>query len=117
MSVENAKYMGRIDQLRATRARVKFLSLEPLLGPLPDLDLSRVDWVIVGGESGPGARPMNPQWAIDIRDQCRAASVPFFSSSGVDSIRKKLEEIWKAGHGMKCLSRQIETGLSWCCGS
>jgi protein gp37 len=78
VSVETARYQGRIDHLRRTGARVKFLSLEPLLGPLPGLDLSGIDWVIVGGESGPGARPMDPAWATDLRDQCRRANVPFF---------------------------------------
>lgn len=77
VSVENAAYVHRIDQLRQTGARVKFLSLEPLLGPLPDLNLDGIDWVIVGGESGPGARPMQADWARDIRDQCLAAGVPF----------------------------------------
>ena len=57
---------------------MKFLSLEPLLGPMPHLDLRGIDWVIVGGESGPGARPMDPEWVLDIRDQCRRAGVPFF---------------------------------------
>ncbi|HWA15849.1 MAG TPA: DUF5131 family protein, partial [Gemmatimonadales bacterium] len=78
VSVENERYRDRIDHLRSTPARVKFLSLEPLLGPLPLLDLTGIDWVIVGGESGPGARPMNPAWALDLRDQCLAAGVPFF---------------------------------------
>jgi protein gp37 len=78
VTVESADYVARIDALRRTSARVKFLSLEPLLGPLPRLDLSGIDWVIVGGESGPGARAMNTQWALEIRDQCLAASVPFF---------------------------------------
>ena len=78
ISVENADYMGRIEDLRATAAVVKFLSLEPLLGPLPNLDLTDIDWVIVGGESGPGARPMDKQWVLDIRDQCLTAGVPFF---------------------------------------
>ena len=77
VSVENAAYTHRIDLLRQTDAAVKFLSLEPLLGPLPDLNLAGIDWVIVGGESGPGARPMQADWARDIRDQCLAASVPF----------------------------------------
>jgi protein gp37 len=77
-SVENAKYRTRIDELRSTRALVKFLSLEPLLGPLPSLDLRGIDWVIVGGESGPKARPMNPEWVTDLRDQCRIAGIPFF---------------------------------------
>ena len=78
VSVENADYATRIDDLRQTRAAVKFLSLEPLLGPLPALDLDGIDWVIVGGESGPGARRMDEQWVLDIRDQCRTTNVPFF---------------------------------------
>ncbi|MBK8715815.1 MAG: phage Gp37/Gp68 family protein [Deltaproteobacteria bacterium] len=78
VSVESEKYRGRIDALRATGAAVKFLSLEPLLGPLHGLDLRAIDWVIVGGESGPDARPMDPAWALDLRDQCRRAHVPFF---------------------------------------
>jgi protein gp37 len=78
VSVECQDYTSRIDLLRQTHARVKFLSLEPLLGPLPHLDLSGIDWVIVGGESGPGARPMSDEWVIDIREQCIAAGVPFF---------------------------------------
>ncbi len=78
VSVENARFLHRIDHLRATRAHVKFLSLEPLLGPLPNLDLRNIDWVIVGGESGPRARPMNPAWVSDIRNQCQDANVAFF---------------------------------------
>ena len=78
VSVETEEYQMRIDDLRETGAVVKFLSLEPLLGPLPSLDLEGMDWAIVGGESGPGARPMDPQWVRDIRDQCREAGVPFF---------------------------------------
>jgi len=78
VSVESAKYRGRIDCLRRTEAHVRFLSLEPLLGPLPHLDLTGIDWVIVGGESGPGARPMDPIWVTHIRDQCRRDRVPFF---------------------------------------
>ena len=77
VSVESDRYVGRIDLLRQTDAAVKFLSLEPLLGPLPSLNLDGIDWVIVGGESGPGARPMQREWAADIRDQCLAAGVPF----------------------------------------
>jgi len=78
VSVENADYTWRIDHLRKTHARIKFLSLEPLLGPLPDLRLKGIDWVIVGGESGPGARPMEREWVVDIRRQCQRARVPFF---------------------------------------
>ena len=77
-SVESAKYVGRIDDLRKTGARVRFLSLEPLLGPLPELDLDGIHWMIVGGESGPRARPMKPEWVVDLRDQCERAGVPFF---------------------------------------
>lgn len=78
VSVEMERYRSRIDCLRKTTAHVKFLSLEPLLGPLPYLDLEGIDWVIVGGESGPEARPMNSEWVINIRDQCLRARVPFF---------------------------------------
>ncbi len=78
VSVENEEYKFRIDDLRKTNANVKFLSLEPLLGELRNLDLSGIDWVIVGGESGPGARLMQEEWVLDIRDQCQQASVPFF---------------------------------------
>ena len=78
VSVESEKYTYRIDDLRKTAAHVKFLSLEPLFGPLRKLDLRGIDWAIVGGESGPGARPINPEWVKEIRDQCLKASVPFF---------------------------------------
>jgi protein gp37 len=78
VSVENEDYAFRIDHLRRSGARTKFLSLEPLLGPLPRLDLEGIDWVIVGGESGPGARPMQEKWVIQIRQQCQRAGVPFF---------------------------------------
>ena len=78
VSVETENYVRRIDDLRKTAAHTKFLSLEPLLGPLNKLDLAGIDWVIVGGESGPGARPMLEEWVIDIRDKCRKARVPFF---------------------------------------
>ncbi len=78
VSVENERYAHRIDDLRGIGAKVKFLSLEPLLGPLRKLDLSGIDWVIVGGESGPNARPMDPVWVHEIRDQCAALGVAFF---------------------------------------
>lgn len=77
-SVELEKYQFRIDLLRQTSAHIKFLSLEPLLGPLPNLNLDGIHWVIVGGESGPKARPLDPQWVTDIHIQCQAAEVPFF---------------------------------------
>ena len=78
VSVENADYAYRIDDLRKTGAHLKFLSLEPLLGPLPKLNLRSIDWAIVGGESGPGARPIDPAWVTDLRDQCLSSGVPFF---------------------------------------
>lgn len=78
VSVENQKYQTRIDYLVQTGAQIKFLSLEPLLGPLPNLNLDQIDWVIVGGESGPGARPVNLKWVTDIRDQCISSQTPFF---------------------------------------
>ncbi|HZL38300.1 MAG TPA: phage Gp37/Gp68 family protein [Tepidisphaeraceae bacterium] len=78
VSVEHQKYIHRIDDLRKTRAKVKFLSLEPLLGPLANLDLRGIDWAIVGGESGPGARPIERAWVTDIKDQCLRAGVAFF---------------------------------------
>lgn len=78
VSVENAEVMKRIDDLRCIPAAVRFLSCEPLLGPLRNLDLSNIDWVIVGGESGPQHRPMRAEWVREIRDCCVAAGVPFF---------------------------------------
>jgi protein gp37 len=78
VSIETARYVGRADHLRKVPAAVRFLSLEPLLESLGTLDLSGIHWVIVGGESGPGARPMDARWVREIRAQCRAAGVPFF---------------------------------------
>lgn len=77
-SVESEDYSWRIDKLRQVPAAVRFISLEPLLGPLPDLNLESIDWVIVGGESGHGARRMDLEWARNLRDQCAAASIAFF---------------------------------------
>jgi len=78
VSVENQDYAFRIDHLRRTNAHVKFVSFEPLLGPLDALDLRGMQWAIVGGESGPGARPMREEWVVGIRDRCRKSKVPFF---------------------------------------
>jgi protein gp37 len=79
VSVENRKHgLPRIEHLRSSPARVRFLSIEPLLEGLGPINLQGIDWVIVGGESGPGARPMDKAWVISIRDQCRKAGVPFF---------------------------------------
>ena len=77
VSVENGDYIYRIDELKSTGSYIKYLSLEPLIGPLDHLNLVNIDWVIVGGESGPGARLMRPEWVRSIRDQCVAADVPF----------------------------------------
>jgi protein gp37 len=78
VTVENSSYLERIDHLRNVPAKIRFLSLEPLLGPMHNLDLSSIHWVIVGGESGPGARPMNAEWVYDIQQQCQDVRVPFF---------------------------------------
>ena len=78
VSIESDRYCFRADHLRRVPATVRFLSCEPLLGPLPSLDLREIDWVIVGGESGPRARPMRKDWAGDIQRQCTGAGVPFF---------------------------------------
>lgn len=78
VSVENRRFLHRLDTLRRIPAAVRFASCEPLLGPLRDIDLSDISWVIAGGESGPRARPMNPEWACNLRDSCIAAQVPFF---------------------------------------
>ena len=78
VSVEDEKVTDRIDFLRKTRAKVKFLSLEPLIGPLKKLNLKKIDWVIVGGESGHNPRPMNPDWVLDIQEQCNKSDVAFF---------------------------------------
>jgi protein gp37 len=89
VSVEDKKYgLPRIEHLRDTPAKVRFLSIEPLLEDLGEFDLSGISWVIVGGESGPGARPLKKEWVISIRDQCRASGVPFFFKQW-GGVRKK----------------------------
>jgi protein gp37 len=93
VSVENEEVVSRIDCLRKTHAHIKFLSLEPLLGPLPRLKLKGIDWAIVGGESGPHARSMNKEWVIDIRNQCRKAGVAFFFKQWGGFNKKKTGRI------------------------
>jgi protein gp37 len=88
VSAGTERYRFRADHLRQTHARVKFLSLEPLLGPLPGLDLTGIAWVIAGGEPGPGARPMEAGWVRGVRDRCLAARVPFFFNQW-GGVRKK----------------------------
>ena len=88
-SIESERWLRRLPLLKETGAHVKFLSLEPLLGPLPNIELSGVDWVIVGGESGPGARPMEADWVRDIRDQCESSDVSFFFKQWGGVFKKK----------------------------
>lgn len=78
VSVEDAAHKGRIEHLRQIDSEARFISFEPLLGPIGDVDLTDIAWAIVGGESGPGARPMAPSWATELRDRCEAADVAFF---------------------------------------
>lgn len=106
VSVECEDYLYRIDDLRKTGAQVKFLSLEPLIGPLPGLNLEGIDWVIVGGESGPGARPMKEEWARDIRDACLASRVPFFFKQWGGVFKKRAGRVlegrtWDQMPGLK----------------
>jgi protein gp37 len=78
VTVENQKASHRIEKLRQTGAHTKFLSMEPLLVPFTNADFSVINWVIVGGESGPGARPMKEEWVLEIKDQCELTEIPFF---------------------------------------
>lgn len=89
VSVENRKYASRIDHLRAAQARVKFLSVEPLIGPLGRVDFTGIQWVIVGGESGWRARPLDIEWVREIRDQCVQESVAFFFKQWGGKQKKK----------------------------
>lgn len=89
VSVETPKYKTRIDELRKVPAAVRFLSLEPLLADLGDLDLSGIDWAIVGGESGPKARPIEEEWVLSIKRQCRAQKVPFFFKQWGGVMKKR----------------------------
>lgn len=99
VSVENPRFYSRIAILRETPAPVRFLSLEPLLAPMPNLPLEGISWIIVGGESGPHSRPMKPEWACDIRDQCVRVGIPFFfkqwGGARKDITGRKLEgRVW-----------------------
>ena len=95
VSVENAAYLHRVDLLRQTSAPVKFLSIEPMLGPIPNLDLTAIDWIIVGGESGPKSRPMLREWVLEIRDLCVNAGVPFFFKQWGGCNKKKAGRLLK----------------------
>jgi protein gp37 len=107
VSVEDAARAYRLDQLRQTGAAVKYVSLEPLLGPIDDLDLSGIDWVILGGESGVGARPMHIDWVRSVRDQCQAAGVPFYFKQW-GGVRRK--ETGRILDGREWLERPGEPG-------
>jgi protein gp37 len=89
VSIENDDFTWRAARLRKTNVAIRFLSLEPLLGPLPSLDLAGIDWVIVGGESGPHARTIDPEWVLDIRDRCLESGVPFFFKQWGGTRKKK----------------------------
>lgn len=89
VSVEDSRVTNRIDDLRKTNAKVKFLSCEPLIGALPNLNLKKIDWVIVGGESGRKPRPMNEDWVLNIQDQCKNADVSFFFKQWGGTNKKK----------------------------
>lgn len=99
VSVENSDYAWRVDYLRQVQSEVRFLSIEPLLGPIPKLSLEGIHWVIVGGESGPGHRPVKKEWITEIRNQCQAARVDFFFKQ------------W-GGHTPKAGGRRLE-GRTW----
>ncbi len=92
VTVEHAKTKNRIDSLRRIDANIRFLSIEPLIGPVGELNLSGIHWVIVGGESGPGARPMKPEWAEDVKRQCEEQNVAFFFKQwgawGSDGVKR-----------------------------
>ena len=107
VSVENSDYAYRIDDLRVTNAAIRFLSLEPLLGPLPNLNLDGIHWAIVGGESGPGARPIEKEWVLEIRDQCHDADVPFFFKQWGGVNKKKAGRLLD-GQEYNALPRSVE---------
>jgi len=89
VTVEDQKCAFRINHLRETSAAIKFLSMEPLLGSIPGLDLTGIDWVIVGGESGPRARPLNSEWVMDIKAKCQKSNIPFFFKQWGGTNKKK----------------------------
>lgn len=93
VSVEDARVKHRIDDLRKTTARVKFLSCEPLIGPLPKMNLKKIDWVIVGGESGRTPRPVDADWVLEIQDQCEKSKVAFFFKQWGGTNKKKAGRI------------------------
>ncbi len=113
VTVENSAYLDRIEHLQSSKATIKFLSLEPLLGPITKLSLAGIDWVIVGGESGPGARPMKPEWVTSIRDTCLADNVPFFFKQWGGINKKKAGRLLE-GRTWDERPLSIQPGLSPC---
>lgn len=111
VTVESADYAYRADHLRRAHAAVKFLSLEPLLGPISRLDLNDIDWVVVGGESGPGARPMKAEWATAIRDKCLKAEVPFFFKQWGGVNKKKAGRLLEGRTWDEMPERMQQAGL------
>lgn len=111
VSVESDSFLSRIDDLRTVPSAVRFLSLEPLLGPLPSLNLELIDWVIVGGESGPRSRPMESTWVEEIRDQCLNSETPFFFKQWGGKNKKKTGRVlqnrtWDQMPVTQCLESQ-----------
>ena len=104
VSVENAQVLGRVEELRQVAAAVRFLSCEPLLGPLEGINLRGIQWVIAGGESGPRARPMDPQWVADLRDVCHRAEVPFFFKQWAVEHPRPAVGSWRGRPTTRCLS-------------
>ena len=111
VSIEDSRNTLRLNHLRSAQAMTKFVSFEPLLGPVGEIDLSGIAWAIVGGESGPRARPMSEEWAIEIRDQCRASKAAFFSSNGAASDQSPVDVSCKAENGINIRTRR--NGQPW----
>jgi protein gp37 len=116
VTVESARFTHRIDLIRETGAAIKWLSMEPLLSEVPDMNLSGIDWIVVGGESGPGARPMRKEWAVDIQRQCREQNVHFFFKQWGGVNKKKTGRrlngrIYDAMPDLPPVDRQIDLSL------
>ena len=113
VSIENRRFVGRADCLRQVPAAVRFISAEPLLGPLKGLDLTGIDWLISGGESGPRHRPVKEEWLLDLRDRCGRDGVTFFLNNGADIVQRAADGALKDEPGMGC-RRQPTDGQAPC---